>query len=1038
MHMVIKSYFSLLLLSLCCWNFLWSQDSDAETIGMWYLEHRFLIADNDLDETLDPAEIKIIQGEFAYYLNGNHYDKCDLNHDNLLSRDEVNKHAIQEWNYRLAFEQQEIQKLIESHPELAQPDARSLKANPELVQTLLSNYTWTSQYAELVFDIMSDRSWLTQNPEAIKIFHYNFRWLADFPQYAARFYNMRDWGSHVPKLREWRRNHQAFISAHPAWGKGDIRLKLPDFITPVSLEITDNNSLAVPDPLVDIQNYGEEPVFENFNQHELQDSIRILQAQLAQANLNIQRQQQKFETLEEQLKNAEYEQVTHLSQMRSERETLITTAERQRKELQDLKQELAYAEERLNQYIDLTSSGSDAMREEAVTLKAENKKLSIRIQQLESEKTQLADDLHKTEIQKETRITPVPATLAQIKEKDSLIAANTQLEQDLVRLGQELSQLAETNASIEHERDELRKANLLADQQQASTNESLQLTTNQQTEEIQNLRKQLNALQESQEAQLQRAHAQTDSVSAINMMLSTNQAEMKTDLRRLVRENATLASNLEKLNTPSGHDQVEKDSLLFEALRHQREVALLRTEMERIKSRLNDTDKPAPTTPIIASSKEAALSKEIQEKKRQLEQMTDKFIDMAAEVQQTRKKQQQIDALRDSLLAVVDIERKQIGALRQSLQGQLISAPAKTDSLTQLLLAQRKEIAALQAESEKHQAYTLRRRMVFDSLVALTAKLPDLEAGMNAATQTKQSLSQAEVDLKKAKQKIAELEFERQKLQEQVNLALQGQAMEKDEFEARVTLAQATIRELNTEVKKLKASSQYYSQRPDNQDELLKLRQQVAQLEQTKATQQKQLEASNQYVAERLSTLERLSAEVQEQKAEIARLQASNQSLSGRVNTDMISRETHLDSLTRYRSKLNQLNQQLSTLKTQRINDKTEARRQIESLEHQITQLNMKYASMDRINQVDDERLEKIKQQEAEVRENIANIDERERLLRQQESYIMGRLDELDTKEKRYQHLLQLETELRLLEQRLKQYPNYDQMRNQIRKESNE
>ena len=50
----------------------------------------------------------------------------------------------------------------------------------------------------------------------------------------------------------------------------------------------------------------------------------------------------------------------------------------------------------------------------------------------------------------------------------------------------------------------------------------------------------------------------------------------------------------------------------------------------------------------------------------------------------------------------------------------------------------------------------------------------------------------------------------------------------------------------------------------------------------------------------------------------------------------------------------------------------------------------------------------------------------------------MGRLNELDKKENRYQHLLQLETELRLLEQRLKQYPNYDQMRNDVSKEAKE
>ncbi len=985
--MVIKSYSSLLFFCICLWLPAWPQDDDAEAIGRWYLEQRFLIADNDLDETLDPSEIKIIQGEFTYYLNGNHYEKCDLDHDGALSREEVNKHANQEWSYRSGLESREITRLIAEYPFLSNPDANSLIANPELTTQLLSNYTWTSQHPELVFDIMSDRAWLSQTPQAIRQFHFNFRWLVDFPHYALRFYKMRDWGSHVPELREWRRNHQAFLGAHPQWADGSIRLKLPDFITPLNLDITDNNSLQAPAPLISIPNDRYEPDEDNFNRFLLEDSIRVLQAQLSQERLNAQRQNQQFEALRAQVKNAEYEQNTHLSQMRSERETLITTAERQRKEIKDLQKELAMAEERLNQYIDLTSSGADGLRDEAVQLKAENKKLTDQLRQLEA--------------QNNTNRTPLPDP-KQILRQDSLIAANLRLEQDLSRLAQALSASAEEKSAIENERDALLREKSASKQGQMSTLDSLLATSRQQAEEIRELNIHLHAMQESYEAQLQASYQRMDSVSALNQMISANQAEMKSDVRRLVRENALLASEAEqfrKTSQTASNEQNRNDSLLFETTRRQREVALLRAEMEKLKAQLQPAV-PAKTEPV-ASASEALLKKQLDEKNLQLAQMTDKFIDMAAEVQQARRERQTQHA----------------------------------DSLNQLLAAQRVEIKNWKTEAENQKAYAQRSRMVFDSLVALTSMLPELEAGKVSAAQDKASLSQAEVDLQKAQQKIKELEFEQQKLREQLDLALQGNAVEKDAFESRIEVAQATVRELSTELKKLQASSQYQAQHAQNQSELLQLRQQLAQLEQKNLAQQKQLEASNQYVGDRLSTLTQLTAEVQEQKAEIARLTATNRTLSTRLNADMVPKEMHVDSMAYYRSRITQLGQQIAMLDKQRASDQAEARRQIESLEHQITQTEMKYAGQSRINQINDERLEKIKKQEAEIKEGLASIDERERLLRQQEAYIMGRLNDLDKNEKRYQHLLKLETELRLLEQKLKQYPNYEQMRDQVRRE---
>lgn len=1022
-------------------------DNDAETIGRWYLEQRFMIADNDLDGTLDPSEIKAIQGEFAYYLNGNHYDRCDLDHDGILSKDEINQHAKEEWEFRTRSESQEIEKLKTENPGLANPDVHFLMDSPVLASKLLSNYTWTSQHADVVASLMGNRSWVSKHPALIKQFHHNFRWLTDHPNHATRFYKMKDWGSRVPELREWRRNHQSFLSAHPNWADGNTPTQLPTIVTDIELDITDNNSIGKPGALVSIPDAPSPPLPDLSNQFVLEDSIRILRAQLGQARLNAQRKEEQLQKINSRLELAESKQNTDISQMRSERQTLISTAEKQRKEIQDLNSKLQEAEERLNYYIDLSGSSSDVLREENVQLKTQKSQLEKALDQLKSQKEMLADRIKNLE--EEATIPPTPAsdnlpiqpTAISQGARDSLIRANNRLEQDIAELGTELLRLADEKSEVERERDtyikrqELTNSALADKQSILHQRDSLLAVTTDQSTEIRSLNIHLQSAQGSIEDQLRTLQMKIDSVVGMNNMLSVSQAEMKQDLRRLVRENALLANEAKQVKQtpqPLMTQRSDRDSLLFETTRRQREVAMLKKELQKLQEQLNQEAMPltAATPPPAASGttrKEAELTRELATKTEQLENMTDKFIDMADEMQAVRSERKKLEAMKDSLLLIAQGMTKPNSTPAPAIQ------PAASTNKT--IASQRIEIADLKRQLRQHESFADRNRIVFDSLIALTAVIPELQAGMMTVIQPadRTELSQPEVDLKRAEQKIKELEFERQKLQEQLKLTLNSSTSDKDNFESRVEVAQATIRELNTEVKKLqaKAANTQATSQANTKQESLRLEQEILKLQQQIEAQNKQLAASNQFAKERKITVLELEQQVLAHKSEIAQLSAINRTLNDKLSTDMIPQEALQDSMRYYKTKLSQINRQVSLQQKLRNNDRAEARRQIETLEHQITQLEMKQSSQTRIEEINKSRIDKIEQQEAEIKASLTSVGERENLLRQQESYIMGRLAELDTKEKRYQHLLQLEKELRLLEQQLKQHPDYEKSRNQ-------
>ncbi len=401
---------------------------------------------------------------------------------------------------------------------------------------------------------------------------------------------------------------------------------------------------------------------------------------------------------------------------------------------------------------------------------------------------------------------------------------------------------------------------------------------------------------------------------------------------------------------------------------------------------------------------------------------------MADEMQAVRRERKKLEVMKDSLLLIAQGMPKPTSAPTPTTQS--------AASTNKTIASQRVEIADLKRQLRKQESFADRNRVVFDSLIALTSVIPELQAGMMTVIQSKDQaeLSQSEVDLKRAEQKIKELEFERQKLQEQLKLTLNNSTSETNDFESRVEVAQATIRELNTEVKKLqaKAANTQATSQANTKQEALRLEQEILKLQQQIEAQNKQLTASNQFAEERKTTIQDLEQQVLAHKSEIARLTSINRTLNGKLSTDMIPQEALQDSMRYYKTKLTQINRQVALQQKLRSNDRAEARRQIETLEHQITQLEMKQSSQTRIDGINKNRIDKIEQQEAEIKASLTSIDERENLLRQQESYIMGRLAELDTKEKRYQHLLQLEKELRLLEQQLKQHPDYEKSRNQV------
>ncbi|MEZ4827301.1 MAG: hypothetical protein R3C61_13635 [Bacteroidia bacterium] len=76
-------------------NLVYAQNTQLNSdITTWYLEERFIIADQNDDALLSKSEMKVFADEFCYYLADRYFELADRNQDGFLSFNEINLRKI--------------------------------------------------------------------------------------------------------------------------------------------------------------------------------------------------------------------------------------------------------------------------------------------------------------------------------------------------------------------------------------------------------------------------------------------------------------------------------------------------------------------------------------------------------------------------------------------------------------------------------------------------------------------------------------------------------------------------------------------------------------------------------------------------------------------------------------------------------------------------------------------------------------------------------------------------------------------------------
>lgn len=219
---------SLLIVSVPLFSLYAQQSSLQKEVSTWFLEERFLIADQNDDALLDITEMKRFPQEFAYYLTDRHFDLSDNNQDGYLSFNEVNLRRRSENTYLFTYHRRQLREVARDFPLLAQADTKYLKANPSLVTRLFANLIWMYDNPGLAERLYSDKRWLAAHPDATLALHTNLRWLAAHPTAASQLYRDRSSTQKLPELMAWRSSHKQLI------------MRMPDVVEMYDLEFIPN------------------------------------------------------------------------------------------------------------------------------------------------------------------------------------------------------------------------------------------------------------------------------------------------------------------------------------------------------------------------------------------------------------------------------------------------------------------------------------------------------------------------------------------------------------------------------------------------------------------------------------------------------------------------------------------------------------------------------------------------------------------------------------------------------------------------------
>ncbi len=621
----------------------------------------------------------------------------------------------------------------------------------------------------------------------------------------------------------------------------------------------------------------------------------------------------------------------------------------------------------------------------------ENDRLRLEVQRLRRDLTRLQPDPADTSgqslsaLQQRVRFLTIERDLARIEE-DSLLVRSLRQQRQIHELERALTTLSQDTAGAEASTWQLRyeaaitEITQLEDELGRKRQELMQTQANRDSLQAQLAKAEYQALQ-AEEAGAQAAASQlkawkqrfmqerqraTDQeIKLADFQIRLQQASQKQDsLRRQLGETEEALLNLQSAQT-----------LTVEALEQQRQQQqALRDSMQRKVSRLeNRLEKPAPPAteapaqvaikPLLPAG-EAGLTL--------LQEQNSRLRTQVASLEAQRETERNRRGLeKDSLLARVDRQHQRIAELEERLEQSRIVAGAGVADPAHL----RKLISALDEQIKAQQL------------------------------------------------SLQELQYDNGKLRQQLELNVRLLQDKGSAYEKRIA-------QLTKHNRKLEIRNERLSRRRDVEitdqirrlDELtyqlMETRQEITRQQLINRHLRQKLDGMNEQQAEQRVQQRHLSEQVRQQKARIAYLESLKDSAAQAVVVQRQQDKT--GSSMDARRKITELESSLTGYRELLAQERGAARRQADSLRHEIETLEARLIAQQQVTRVDLQRIQRLEAEEKRLEAKRRQLEERARLIEAQEASIGKRLVELARQAKRYDDLRERKKQLDLREQRLR------------------
>lgn len=178
----------------------------------WFLRQIFLLSDFNGDGQISKAEVSQIPQQWNYFATTAGFTECDLDGDQLLSREEMDGNAWKAMVFRLSQDEQELRRLQRDFSHLSQAQAKYLERYPGLARTLLGNVVWCRENPHVIKKLIRNRAWLREQPEVADALQNNLIFWMEHPKMAASYYERPPAGADAALYEAWRNGHKRYLN----------------------------------------------------------------------------------------------------------------------------------------------------------------------------------------------------------------------------------------------------------------------------------------------------------------------------------------------------------------------------------------------------------------------------------------------------------------------------------------------------------------------------------------------------------------------------------------------------------------------------------------------------------------------------------------------------------------------------------------------------------------------------------------------------------------------------------------------------------